>query len=55
MPTDAEILIQRYEQRLTMIYSIPNFYYKNPEQERKEIEQKIKEIKTKEKINSDIR
>jgi len=53
--TPAELLIQRYKDRLTKIYSHPNPYINNPEQEREEILSKIKEIKTKEKINSDIR
>jgi len=43
-------LISRYKQRLTRIYSNPNPYINNPEQERASILSKIKEIKTKEGI-----
>ncbi len=48
--TPAEILIERYKDRLTRIYSNPDPYIKNPEQERNEIEHTIKLIKQKEGI-----
>lgn len=50
MSTDAELLISRYKQRLTRIYSNPNPYINNPEQERVEIFTTIKLIKQKEGI-----
>lgn len=41
-----EDLILRYRKRLNEIYTIPNLYYKNPSQEKEEIETKIKELNT---------